>query len=159
MALIRAALTKVLPDEDLVLSLDVDTIIDKNIDDLWDYDMSNYYIAGVVEPHRSLSAYKYFNFGVCLLNLKLLRETKFDDRIIWDLNNNYYRNDVQDCFSRKTPEDYKLKLPSDYNAGHRFCLATKNKKIIHYASNKNWFNEPEVLKYQRIPLSQVTSIW
>ena len=79
MALIRAALTKVLPDEDLVLSLDVDTIIDENIDELWEIDMEKYYMAAVREPKRSTGSFLYTNFGVCLVNLKKLREVKKDD--------------------------------------------------------------------------------
>jgi lipopolysaccharide biosynthesis glycosyltransferase len=82
MVLIRAALSKILPHEDLVLSLDVDTIVDKNIDELWDLPMEKYYIAAVREPAKSTGSYIYINFGVCLMNLKLLRSTGKDDEII-----------------------------------------------------------------------------
>jgi len=45
MALIRVALGKIFPDLDKVLSLDVDTIVNENISELWDIDISDYYIA------------------------------------------------------------------------------------------------------------------
>jgi len=45
MALIRVALAKILPDVDEVLSLDVDTIVNENISDIWNYDITNYYFA------------------------------------------------------------------------------------------------------------------
>ena len=35
LAMMRAALAKLFPDIDRILSLDVDTIIDQNISDLW----------------------------------------------------------------------------------------------------------------------------
>jgi lipopolysaccharide biosynthesis glycosyltransferase len=45
MALIRVALAKIFPDLNTILSLDVDTIVNENISDIWDYDISNYYFA------------------------------------------------------------------------------------------------------------------
>lgn len=158
MALIRAALTKELPDEDLVLSLDVDTIIDKNIDELWNLDMDKYYIAAVEEHKRSTGSYKYINFGVVLLNLKLLRETKKDDTIIYYLNHFHYYNDVQDCFSDKCQGKILL-LPGDYNSGHNFCPKGKENKIIHFAGVKKWQGAKEIISYRQMPLQKVISIW
>ena len=54
MVMIRLALPFILKDEERVLSLDLDTIIQSNIEDLWDMDMSGKYVAGV--PNYSLGA-------------------------------------------------------------------------------------------------------
>lgn len=158
MALIRAALTKELPDEDLILSLDVDTIIDKNIDELWTLDMSKYYIAAAREHKRSTGSYLYINFGVCLINLKLLRETKLDDKMIYCLNRFHYNNDVQDCYSDKC-QGRILELPSKYNAGHNFCRPTEEKLIIHYAGLKKWQGQPEIIPYRNMPMAKVEKLW
>ena len=157
MALIRAALTKLLPDEDLVLSLDVDTIIDQNIDELWDIDMTNKYIAGVTEPKRSTGSFLYLNFGVVLLNLKLLRDNKLDNNMIYCLNRFHYQFDVQDCHNDKC-QGHIYKLDNKYNATP-FCGKITERKIIHYAGIKNWYNEKEIIPYRQIPLSKVIEKW
>jgi len=101
MVLMRTALSKILPNEDLVLSLDVDTIVDDNIDELWEVDIGNNYVAAVREPIRSTGSFIYINFGVCLLNLKALRESKKDNEIIYCLNHFHYRDNEQDCCNHK----------------------------------------------------------
>lgn len=158
MALIRSALTKILPDEDLVLSLDVDTIIDDNIDELWDIDMTKKYIAAVREPRRSTGSYTYINFGVCLLNLKLLRESHKDDEIIYCLNHFYYRNDVQDCFSDKS-QGRIYELHNKYNVTDGYTGKITEKKIIHFAGIKVWQSEKIIEKYRYMPLNSVIKQW
>ena len=157
MALIRAALTKVLPDEDLVLSLDVDTIIDENIDELWEIDMEKYYMAAVREPKRSTGSFLYTNFGVCLLNLKKLREDKKDDQMIRYLNNYHYDYDVQDCYNYKC-QGRIYELNNKYNATP-FCGKITEKKIIHFAGIRKWQDAPEITPYRQIPLTRINSIW
>ena len=49
MVLIRAAYTKIFPDLDRILSIDMDTVVNENISDLWDLDLTNYYLAAVEE--------------------------------------------------------------------------------------------------------------
>ena len=91
MVLIRAALSKVFPHLDTILSLDVDTIVTENISSLFDKHLGNNYIAAVEEPDKTASlGYTYINMGVALLNLKLLRETGMDDKIIEALNTKFY---------------------------------------------------------------------
>jgi len=72
MALIRGALTKIFPNLDTILSLDVDVIINENISELWDLDLTNYYLAAVQESLK-YNKPDYINAGVMLLNLKKLR--------------------------------------------------------------------------------------
>ena len=158
MALIRAALTKLLPNEDLVLSLDVDTIIDQNIDELWDINMNKYYIAGVREPERSCgNNYIYINFGVTLINLKLLRENKKDILLINNLNNYYYQFDVQDCYTEQC-QNKIYELDNKYNATP-FCGKITKRKIIHYAGIKQWQGGEEIIPYRQMPLTKVIQKW
>ena len=100
MALIRAALTKVFPTLDKILSLDVDTIVNENISELWDIDLSNYYFAACREPDATLSTDTYLtiNAGVMMINLNKLRADKKDDEIINEINTKYYKFDMQDAY-------------------------------------------------------------
>ena len=63
MVLIRAALSKIFPNLDCILSLDVDTIVNQNINEIWEYQdyliARNKYIAGVEEPLNSTEEYNY----------------------------------------------------------------------------------------------------
>ncbi len=82
----RLYLTELLPKEiDKVIYLDCDIIVEKDLKNLWDIDISKYY-AGVVEDEGSVrqqrrlklpSENKYFNAGVLLLNIKILRNFDF----------------------------------------------------------------------------------
>ena len=77
LAMMRAALAKEFPDLDKILSLDVDTIVVKNISDVWNLPIQDYYFAASREPLRSkggeyYTCDLYVNTGVCLYNLKQL---------------------------------------------------------------------------------------
>jgi len=91
MVLIRAAYTKIFPDLDRILSIDMDTVINENISDLWDLDLTNYYIAAVEEAELTKSEGSYFNMGVAMMNLQKIRADKKDDEIINALNTYWYR--------------------------------------------------------------------
>jgi lipopolysaccharide biosynthesis glycosyltransferase len=49
MVLIRAAYSKIFPELDRILSIDMDTVVNENISDLWDLDLTDYYLAAVEE--------------------------------------------------------------------------------------------------------------
>ena len=131
MVLIRAAYTKIFPDLDRILSIDMDTVVNENISDLWDLDLTNYYIAAVEERDLSLREGSYFNMGVAMLNLKKIRDDGKDDEIIHALNTYWYRYKEQDCFNEFF-RGHALILPSDYNC----CLQAdppRHEKITHFA--------------------------
>jgi len=114
MVLLRAAYSKIFPNLDKILSIDMDTIVNENISDLWDLDLTNYYIAAVEETELSEEEGSYFNMGVAMLNLKKIREDKKDDEMIEAINTYWYRYKEQDCFNEFF-RGYALILPSDYN--------------------------------------------
>lgn len=157
MVLMRAALSKVLPNEDIVLSLDADTIIEENIDELWKIDLSNKYLAAVREPKKSTGTFLYINFGVTLLNLKALRESKKDEKIIYCLNTYKYSANEQDCFCNNC-QGKIYELPSMYNVNN-FTKPTDVKKIIHFAASNDWRDNDIVKKYRFMPLKTVIKKW
>ena len=131
MVLIRAAYTKIFPDLDRILSIDMDTVVNENISDLWDLDLTNYYIAAVEEAELTKLEGSYFNMGVAMMNLQKIRADKKDDEMIKALNTYWYRYKEQDCFNEFF-RGHALILPSDYNCCHQ-ADPPKHEKITHFA--------------------------
>ena len=131
MVLIRAAYTKIFPNLDRILSIDMDTVVNENISNLWDLDLTNYYIAAVEEAELTKSEGSYFNMGVAMMNLQKIRADKKDDEIINALNTYWYRYKEQDCFNEFF-RGHALILPSDYNCCYQ-ANPPKHEKITHFA--------------------------
>ena len=91
----RLKLSSLLPDKDKCIYLDGDTIIDKDLYELYSINMDDYYVAGVADDRRLYTDYasvigipdmeKYVCSGVLLWNSKNIRrdglEIKFKDFI------------------------------------------------------------------------------
>jgi len=151
--MLRAAFPKMFPEYDTVLSLDNDTIIEKDISDLFDMDISNYYYAAALEarPGRAVQQ-PYFNTGVMLMNLKKMRDDGIDTITIDDLNVTHYLNDSQDALSVSC-RDHILLIPSRYNAC-MFTAPTDQVSIRHLAGSKkpyfDKFAEPYNMPWEQI---------
>ena len=152
MVLIRVALSKIFPQYDKILSLDCDTIVMENISDLWDIDISNYYVAGAREARPNTPDLFYINFGVVLLNLKALRESGMDDKVIEELNTRYYELNEQDCINTWW-KDKILELSPDYNVCY-FTKIPQHRKILHFAYVRQWEELPEFKYYAQKPLER-----
>ena len=154
MALMKAALSKILPD-DRTLVLDYDVFIEHDINELWDTDMTGAYFAGVTEWKKQGYAQPYINFGVLLLNLAQLRDG-MDDRIIHTLNTEYAFTGEQDVMNRLCHDHVKV-LPSTYNAND-YVEPCDDPKVIHYAgigenfpwSGVRWQELPLAVKYREM---------
>lgn len=154
MVLMRAALTKVLPQSlDRVLSLDCDTIILQDIAELWDINLTNYYLAGVKEPKKSNPYYSYVNMGVVMFNLEKLRADKKDNEIIYCLNNKHYYFNEQDCINIRCAGKI-LPISNIYNA-NAYTGLPQNPKIRHYAASRIWQSKPLIQKYGAIPWEEI----
>lgn len=144
MVLLRTALSKILPDCDRVLSLDCDTAVNQDISDLWDIDMRYNYYAAVAEHTKIFHQYSptgpYYNAGVMLCNLELLRKDGMDDVMMTDLLATKYQFIEQDCINRNCAGRI-LELPSVYNDSF---ATERNKlediKIAHFAGTRQWQN-------------------
>ena len=83
-AMARCFLTKIL-DENKVLYLDVDTIVDSDLSELWNWSLGGACLAAKRE-HESESNRaipdQYFNSGVMLMDLNSIRKLHLDDRVI-----------------------------------------------------------------------------
>ena len=130
MAMMRAALAKILK-ESQVLSLDVDTIIDGDISELWELPLKDYYLAAGIEPHKSKDA-PYFNAGVTMFNLSKLRKDGVADKMIEALNTKPYGFIDQDCMNELCAGKI-LEFDPKYNC-HQWAKHTvEDPVIIHYA--------------------------
>ena len=153
MVLLRAAYSKIFPNLDRILSIDMDTIVNENISDLWDLDLTNYYIAAVEETELSEEEGSYFNMGVAMLNLKKIREDKKDDEMIEAINTYWYRYKEQDCFNDFF-RGHALILPSDYNC----CMQAaepQREKITHFAGLYKLDKYPHFNYYQNLPVDKI----
>lgn len=97
----RLYLNKLLPSEiEKILYLDCDILVLKNLEDLYGFDIDNYYCAGVNDcvsrSHLKAiglnSGSNYFNAGVLLINLKMWREDNVTEK--FEEFARKYNNDV-----------------------------------------------------------------
>ena len=154
--LIRAALSKVFPDLDKILSIDCDTLVQKDVSDLWDIPIDDYYVAGVMEP--ALSRYSnllYINAGVTMWNLKKLREDGKDDEMIDDLNYHKRAFVSQDALNAIL-RNHILKIPASYN-DCAFTEQASETKIAHFAGGipGNWRDLETVKYYRNLPIEEI----
>lgn len=155
MAMMRAALYKEFPKLDRILALDVDTLANDDISDLWDVDLGDdYYLAAVREPARSWREDIYVNIGVALYNLEKLRDG-MGDEVVKALNEGNYTYLEQDVFNQKCKGKI-LEIGSEYNATN-YTEPTNHPKIVHYAGMKleDWRKIPLVDHYYNVPWNDI----
>lgn len=107
-AMVRCVLPKIL-HEDKVIYLDVDTIVDADISELWDLHLGGNCIAAREE------AYKYWNSGVLVMNLKLIKALKADDKLVNLLQRCKFKFPDQDAMNLIFRNSVEF-IPSHYNA-------------------------------------------
>lgn len=150
MCMIRAAFPEIFSQYDRILSLDVDVVINDNVSDLWDYDISDYYLAGVPERQRQKTASDptYINFGVVMMNLKKLREDGIQQPLIDALNTRHFGCPEQDAYN-KFCAGHILPIPADYNytTYSHITADAQKERIIHYAGQKFWRHYAMVKQY------------
>ena len=146
MVLMRAALHRVFPDLDRILSLDVDTIVTQDVSGLWRLPLDAFWLAGAREPRKSWGEHLYVNCGVLMLNLRRLRETGKGDELIEALNRTHFLYNEQDCIASRCQGGI-LEIPSKYNAND-FTLPTAERRIVHFAAISNWQSQPLVAEWR-----------
>jgi lipopolysaccharide biosynthesis glycosyltransferase len=121
-----------LPDK--LIYLDTDTLINNDITELYDYDISKYELAGVKDAFRLDR--EYFNSGVLLFNLKMCKETNLFEKtreIVRTKKMLFVDQTALNIVTKK-----RLMLPIKFNAKskyfpeivvHHFCNVRKN--VIH----------------------------
>ena len=104
-AIFKFDIANILSDYDKVLYIDCDTIILKDLTELFNIDINEYYAAAVKDYHvmkyaEKLGLKNYFNSGVMLLNSKLLRENNIKELLLdYKINKDRCHFMDQDCFN------------------------------------------------------------
>ena len=161
MALMRAAFYKEFPNLDRILSLDVDTIVNEDISDIWDFPLGDkYYFAATKEPSasktwsdRTGTDFISTNIGVCLQNLKKFRADGKGDEIIKSLNTEQTDYVDQEVFNNLC-QGAIYDMPPEYNSNY-FTKECERPKIVHYAGIKIWDRKLLVEKYADCPWNEV----
>ena len=142
-ALIRLFFSKIIK-EDKILYLDTDAIVLQDISELWNTDITNYYVAGVIDKglyncldYLDLNGIPddSINSGVMLMNLAKIRKGKIDDLFIKEINKKKYRYPDQDVIN-KVCKDKILFISNEYNSSRCTGIAD-NIKIMHYVYVKD----------------------
>lgn len=132
MSLIRLALPEIFPDESRVLWLDIDTIVEDDVGDLFDIDMAGNYVAMVREPKRCYFPFRYFNAGVCLMDLDAIRAEGIHLKWIRLINTEPFTAMDQDAINLICQGEI-LELSPEYNAAGVITQDTAEPIIRHYA--------------------------
>ena len=153
MEMLRCALGEMLPELiHQVLWLDIDTIIDGDISELFEMDMAGYFYAGVLEPKKSNMFFRYVNTGVIMLNLDLLRDCKKEHEMIDFLNRYHFTWPGQDVINLLCQGRIKV-IDSEFNAS-AWTESCHRPKIVHYAAipAKEYKNHYLYKKYEQMNL-------
>lgn len=148
MVLMRVLTARLLPEDlDTVLQLDVDTIICDKLDPIFDIDLTDKYFAATQEFKGNWRPYgqKYYNIGVMLMNLKLIRETGIDYTLVKALNTERFQWGEQCAWNKYCLPGNKIAdMPVRFNETP-FTGFTDNPAIVHFAGTKDWYNSPQYM--------------
>ena len=134
-------------EEDKVLYLDTDIIVVKDISNIWNYDISDFYVAGVkdwgIEERGNTEDLgingRYINSGVVLFNLEKMRMDNVEKKCFDLINKVELIFPDQDAINYVCT-DNELYLPSMYNVCDDVTTDIMNKdlaKIYHFAGIKD----------------------
>jgi lipopolysaccharide biosynthesis glycosyltransferase len=152
MDLLRCAIATIFQQEKIMLWLDIDTIIDDDITDLFSLNMDGYFYAGAMEPGKSKGIFTYINTGVTLCNLEHLRDWQKEIEMIAMLNCYKFNFPGQDVMNLFCQGRIRI-IGSEYN-GNPFVLPCTTPRIIHYAAMKStdYMQDWAYKKYEQIEL-------
>ncbi len=134
-------------DESRILYLDVDALVIDNIQDLWNLDMENYYVAGAIDSGMMKdgliymkfieSNVPYINSGVLLMNLDLIRKDHIDDKWLSMINSERLMYPDQDVINALC-KDHIYIISEEYNSSRNTELLEdiSQVKILHYTRKK-----------------------
>lgn len=137
MILFRVCLSKIFPEIDKILNLDVDTIVVDNINDIWDMVPDDKYFGAVREYNSHNRPYGpiYYNIGVAVYNLKKIREDHIDDLLIRFINTqklNYPEQDAWNKFGVWNEQELPIKYNESPYTGY-----TDNPCIVHLSGSSD----------------------
>ena len=154
MVLMRSLFHRLLPD-DRVLSIDLDAFALKDVSSLWRLDMRDRLAAAVRETTPLDSPdFPYFNMGVAMLNLALLRSTGKGEEVVRALKNRYLQYPEQHAYNFAC-SGAVLWLPREWNAG----IGTEpygDPIIRHFMAESRTYRQSEIYRrFAAMPWEEV----
>lgn len=148
----RLFLTELVPEDvDRVLYLDSDTVIEGPLDELWNVDFGDCYMAGVDDclsaTYRKIVDLKeggtYVNAGMLLINVKKWRDDRIMDVFIKTLkdNNGYFVFNEQSILNSVFSGRIRI-LPQQYNVNSLVYLFEYN-ELMRLRKPKDFSYTPE----------------
>lgn len=148
--LLRVCLAELLPKEDKVISLDIDTIVNDSLEEMWDIDLTGKWFAMCPEyigGYRPFGKDKpYYNAGVAVYNLKQIRKDKIIPTLVEYLNTTYSRCMDQEAWNYYG-QDKAVALPVRFNE-NPYTGYTDDPAIIHYCGNMNWQTDRKMYRHE-----------
>jgi len=148
----RIILDKLFPDLDKILYLDVDLLVKQDLFNLYNKNIEDYYMAGILEGNNislteerkecNFESLSYINSGVLLMNLEEMRANDFFKNFMNVLANDKCKFALPDQDAINVSATNKIKLLSPrFNAMHGFdAVGGRDKQyndlITHYAGRK-----------------------
>ena len=147
MSMLRLALPEILPEEDRVLWLDIDTIVNTDITDLFGTELDGCYVAAVEEPIRSKDPFLYYNAGVMVMDLKKLRDG-MADLLIRYVNRVDLRFPDQDVINLLCQG--RIKPISPYWNSNNWIVEVSDPGITHFAADRNYERQALWQQYEQM---------
>ena len=136
MTFTRLALPIILEDKEKVLYLDVDAFVRGNLKDFYNTDLTDYAVAGVFEPKKSINRI-YLNAGVLLLNLNYLRTSGIWNKWLDMANNQPALRDGDQDIINNTCQEKIITVSATYNS-NIYTYDMPDPIIAHGTPIKPW---------------------
>lgn len=133
MSLVRLVLPRVI-EEQRVLWLDVDTIVEQDIGEVFDRDLAGNYVAMVEEPVRSKYPFTYYNAGVMLMDLDALIKDEIWKKWVLLINREPFTAKDQDVINLICQGEI-LTLGPEWNSAGHITQNAEDPYIRHYAGS------------------------
>ena len=147
MSLLRLVLPEILPEEDRVLWMDIDTIVEDDITELFETDLEGCYVGMAEEPIRSKRPFHYYNAGVMLMDLAKLRDGKYLELIDY-VNRREMDFPDQDVINLRCQT--QIKEISPYYNSNKWIVEVIGAAVTHFAADRNYETRELWQKYDRM---------
>lgn len=143
--LMRAVYYRMFPELERILSIDLDAFALSDVSGLWRLDLTGKLLAGVRETSKlARPEFPYYNAGVMVQNLDLLRRSGAGDQIWRALRKRYFAYPEQDAFNLVC-SGAVYDLPAEYNAG-RGTEPYGEPVIRHFMGEQATFRDSEICR-------------
>lgn len=148
MALMRVCAPELIRAKKLI-TLDVDTIVCDSLCPIWETDLTGKWIAWCNEKKGWFKPFgdKYYNFGVTVMNLDLMRKDGVTPTLVQMLNEIKLWFPEQDAMNYLAGERMSVDLDTRFNEA--FCTGYTDKPaIVHFAGQPDWYENRAIFRWE-----------